>query len=125
MVRRRALDGQGSAAPRKVEIARRLRREMTDAERLLWSALRGKSLGCRVRTQHVILGWIVDFYIASAGVVIEVDGDMHDLQIDEDQRRTLALEAEGLHVLRVRNDAVLHALPDVIARIVDAVTARM
>ena len=52
---------------------------MTEAEGRLWSALRGKSLGCRVRTQHVILGWIVDFYIASAGIVIEVDGDVHDL----------------------------------------------
>ncbi len=96
---------------------------MTQAERHLWDALRGKALGYRVRTQHVIRGWIVDFYIASAGVVIEVDGDVHDLQIEEDQRRTLALQDEGLRVMRVDNEAVLGALPQVIARIVDFVTA--
>ena len=61
--------------------------------------------------------------IASARRVIDVDGDVHDLQVEEDARRTLALEAEGLRVIRVRNEAVLANLPQVIARIVDAVTA--
>ena len=55
------------------------------------------------------------------GLVIEVDGDVHDLQVEEDHRRTLALEAEGLRVIRFRNEAVLHALPQVIERIVEAV----
>ena len=96
---------------------------MTLAEARVWGALCGKALGCRVRNQHVIRGWIVDFYIASARLVIEVDGDVHDLQVEEDARRTLALEAEGLRVIRVRNEAVLANLPQVIARIVDAVTA--
>ena len=101
---------------------RQLRREMTPAEDRLWGALCGKALGCRVRKQHVIRGWIVDFYVASARLVIEVDGDVHDLQTDEDTRRTRALEEEGLRVIRFRNEAVLDALPQVIARIVDAVT---
>ena len=56
-------------------------------------------------------------------LVIEVDGDVHDLQVEQDARRTLALEAEGLRVIRVRNEAVLANLPQVLARIVDAVTA--
>ena len=96
---------------------------MTPTERRLWAALRRDALGCRVRPQHVIRGWIVDFYIASARLVIEVDGDVHDLQLDEDERRTAALGAEGLRVIRFRNEEVLDALPWVIARIVDALTS--
>jgi len=123
MARRRVLDGLSGADAHKIALARHLRREMTPAERRLWDVLRGKALGYRVRKQHIILGWIVDFYIASAGVVIEVDGDVHDLQIEEDQRRTLALQGEGLRVIRVENESVLDALPQVMARIVDFVAA--
>ena len=90
---------------------------MTPAERCLWEALRRASLGVRVRTQHVIRGWIVDFYVPAKGLVIEVDGDVHDHQIDEDARRTEALLAGGLAVLRVRNDEVLTSLPGVLRRI--------
>jgi very-short-patch-repair endonuclease len=123
MARRSVIEGRTGADRRKVTLARQLRREMTPAEARMWGALCGKALGCRVRAQHVIRGWIVDFYIASARLVIEVDGDVHDLQVEEDARRTLALEAEGLRVIRVRNEDMLANLPQVIARIVDAVTA--
>ncbi|MBL8680269.1 MAG: DUF559 domain-containing protein [Myxococcales bacterium] len=98
-----------------------MRRDATPAEDRLWGVLSGSSLGCRVRRQHVIRGWIVDFYIASARLVIEVDGDVHDLQLEEDHRRTLALEREGLRVIRFRNELVLDELSRVVARIVDAV----
>jgi len=62
----------------------------------------------------VLLGWIVDFYLPAAMLVIEVDGDIHDLQVDEDERRTEALRSEGLKVLRVSNDEVHDDLPAVI-----------
>lgn len=93
---------------------------MTPAERCLWRGLRRASLGVRARPQHVIRGWIVDFYIAAWRLVIEVDGDIHDLQVDEDTRRTEALCAEGLVVMRVRNDDVLTNLPGVLQRIASA-----
>jgi leucyl-tRNA synthetase len=96
------------------------RRAMTPAEDRLWGVLCGKALGCRARKQHVIRGWIVDFYVPSARLVIEVDGGVHDAQVEEDQLRTLALESEGLRVIRFRNEAVLDDLPWVIARIEDA-----
>ena len=113
-------DGAFATRP-KTERARELRRTMTPAERVLWDVLRGRALGLRVRPQHVIRGWIVDFYAFSASLVIEVDGDVHDLQSDEDERRSDALRAEGLAVLRVRNEEVLAHLPRVVARIVDAI----
>jgi len=123
MARRRALEEWSFASPNKIERARALRRAMTPAEQALWAVLRGKALGLRVRPQHVIRGWIVDFYAFAASLVIEVDGDVHDLQCEEDARRTDALRDEGLAVLRVRNDEVLSDLPRVVARIVDAIHA--
>ncbi|MFO0559605.1 MAG: endonuclease domain-containing protein [Polyangiales bacterium] len=121
MARRSVLAKQAGADRHKLERARQLRRAMTEAEDRLWGALCGRSLGCRARTQHVIRGWIVDFYIASARLVIEVDGDVHDMQLEEDQRRSRSLEDEGLRVLRFRNDEVLRSLPWVIARICEEI----
>ena len=121
MARRRALDGWSFASPDKTERARELRRAMTPAEQALWRVLRGKALGPRVRPQHVIRGWIVDFYCFAARLVIEVDGDVHDMQRAEDERRTHALQLEGLDVLRVRNDEVLTDMAGVVLRIVEAI----
>lgn len=116
MSRRSVLDHRG-AHPDKIEKARAMRRGMTPAEARLWDVLRRSALGVRVRRQHIVRGWIVDFFIHAAQLVIEVDGDIHDLQVDDDQRRDEALRAEGLRVFRVRNDDVLHRLPDVLAAI--------
>mgnify|MGYP002632024836 FL=1 len=74
-----------------------------------------------MRPQHVIRGWIVDFYCFAARLVIEVDGDVHDMQRAEDERRTHALQLEGLEVLRVRNEEVLTDMAGVVARIVEAI----
>jgi len=90
---------------------------MTPAEHRLWEAVRRSALGVRARPQHVIRGWIVDFYVPAKRLVIEVDGDVHDGQVDDDARRTEALHAEGLVVVRVRNDEVLGALAEVLERI--------
>lgn len=71
----------------KLQRSRELRREMTPAEKILWEELRGSKLGVRFRRQQVIQGFIVDFYCHWAGLVVEVDGDVHDLQREEDERR--------------------------------------
>ena len=120
MARRRAIDDKPYAHQEKLERARELRRSMTPAERALWQALRGKSLGVRVRNQHIIRGWIVDFYIPAARLVIELDGAVHDLQQGDDERRSQALRDEGLTVLRVRNEEVLGALHEVLSRVIEA-----
>lgn len=114
---RRTVIEKASASKPKVARARSLRRARTEAEELLWQMLRRRSLGVRGRMQHVIRGWIVDFYIPAKGLVIEVDGDIHDLQCDEDARRDEALRAEGLTVLRVRNEDVFGAMPGLLRRI--------
>src|SRR4051812_33525571 len=67
----------------KLARAKELRREMTPAERLLWSHLRRNQLnGLHFRRQQVIEGFITDFYCHSAALVVEVDGRIHEEQVE-------------------------------------------
>ncbi len=101
----------------KLERAKELRREMTPAEKLLWQEVRANKLGVRFRRQQVIQGFIVDFYCHQAGLVIEVDGDVHDLQKEEDERREKVLSEMGLKVVRFGNDEVVRDLSAVVGKI--------
>ena len=101
----------------KLQRAKELRREMTPAEKILWEELRANKLGVHFRRQQVIQGFIVDFYCHQAGLVIEVDGDIHDLQKEEDERREKVLSALGLRVVRFRNDEVMRNLSAVVGKI--------
>jgi len=99
-------------------IARQMRREPTEAEAALWQRLRGRRLrGVKVRRQHTIERFIVDFYAAQVGVVIEVDGPVHDFSQEHDAVRQEFLESLGLKVLRFRNEQVLHDIDAVLAEI--------
>ena len=71
---------------------------MTPAEKFLWEELRTNKLGVHFRRQQAIAGFIVDFYCHKAGLVIEVDVDIHDLQKEEDERREKVLSALGLRL---------------------------
>ena len=101
----------------KLERAKELRREMTPAEKLLWRQIRANKLGIRFRRQQVIQGFIVDFYCHKAGLVIEVDGDIHDLQKEEDERREKVLRELGLRIVRFGNDEVGRNLSAVVGKI--------
>jgi very-short-patch-repair endonuclease len=98
--------------------ARELRREMTHAEGLLWQELRGGRLGgLHFRRQHAFGSFILDFYCATAGLCIEVDGKVHEGREEVDRMRTDALATRGIRVIRFRNEEVLTDLPRVLARI--------
>jgi very-short-patch-repair endonuclease len=101
----------------KLERAKELRREMTPAEKCLWLEVRAKKLGVRFRRQQIIAGFIVDFYCHKAGLVVEVDGDIHDLQQEEDARREKVLSEMGLTIVRFRNEDVIEDLPAVVQTI--------
>lgn len=101
----------------KLERAKELRREMTLAEKLLWQQIRANKLGVRFRRQQVIQGFIVDFYCHKAGLVIEVDGDVHDLQKEEDERREKVLREMGLKLVRFGNDEVVRNVSAVVGKI--------
>jgi very-short-patch-repair endonuclease len=99
--------------------ARRMRKEMTDAERAVWMKVRGKQLGYGFRRQHPIGNFIVDFVCIERGIIVELDGGQHSEQADYDAQRTAWLEGQGYRVLRFWNHEALtelDAVVDVIAR---------
>ena len=106
----------------KLQRARELRRDMTPAEKILWQELRANKMGVHFRRQQLIAGFIVDFYCHKAGLVIEVDGDIYDLQQEEDAMREKALIELGLRVVRFRNDEVLKNLSAVAGRIKELIS---
>ncbi|MBK9210085.1 MAG: DUF559 domain-containing protein [Anaerolineales bacterium] len=101
----------------KLEYARELRRDMTPAEKVLWQELRGNKLGVHFRRQQVIAGFIVDFYCHKAGLVIEVDGGIHNKQKKEDAEREQVLIEMGLRVVRFRNEEVMKNLSAVVGNV--------
>jgi very-short-patch-repair endonuclease len=101
----------------KLQRAKELRRDMTPAEHTLWQELRANKLGIHFRRQQIIAGFIVDFYCHKANLVIEVDGDIHDLQQDDDARREQVLTDMGLRVVRFWNEEIFQDLPAVVDRI--------
>ena len=108
-------------APGKVERARELRQRMTPEERLLWQHLRANRLhGFHFRRQQVIAGFIVDFYCHAAGLVVEVDGAVHEQQVEADRERDAVLTTRGLRVLRVKNAQVSMDLAGILEQITAA-----
>ncbi|AYV48823.1 endonuclease [Caulobacter flavus] len=100
----------------RTAMARRLRRDQTDAERLLWSVLRGRRLeGFKFRRQVPIDRYVADFVCVEARLIVELDGGQHasDEGRAYDAARTRALEACGYVVLRFWNDAVRYELDGV------------
>jgi len=88
--------------------ARRLRRNQTDAERVLWFRLRDRRLaGLKFKRQVPIDRFVVDFVCADAMLIIELDGGQHDANRARDANRTQILEAMGDLVLRFWNNDVL------------------
>lgn len=91
---------------------------MTPAEARLWSVLRNKQLaGLRFRCQHPVGSFILDFYCPAYKLVVEVDGEIHDHQIEYDAARSAQLAEYGYRVLRFRNEQVINDLPQVLAAI--------
>ncbi|AOY02388.1 hypothetical protein BJP62_15960 [Jeongeupia sp. USM3] len=108
--------------PDQTAFARKLRAEATDAERRLWTGLRGRQLGgFRFRRQHPLGPYIVDFVCLDAGLIVELDGGQHASQAQSDENRTHALNRLGFRVLRYWNDQVLRetgaVLADILARL--------
>ncbi|NGM50780.1 DUF559 domain-containing protein [Caulobacter sp. 602-2] len=110
----------------RTAMARRLRRDQTDAERLLWSALRGRRLeGFKFRRQVPIDRYVADFACLDARLVVELDGGQHaeDVGRAYDAARTEVLEACGFFVLRFWNDAVRYELDGVVDEIASVLRA--
>ena len=104
---------------------KKLRREVTPSERILWRALRTNKLeGFHFRRQQVIAGFIADFYCASAHLAIEIDGGAHLTKKDDDHERDQALLGLGIRTLRFSNDSVDRNLAAVLRSIFEEVKQR-
>lgn len=104
------------------EKRRELRKNMTDAERILWAELRGDKLGYRFRRQFSIGHYITDFYCPKKKLVIEVDGEVHNSQKEYDVIRDKFMKEFGMRVLRFDNDRIRHDLNNVLREIEKALT---
>lgn len=102
-------------------VARKLRREMTPAEALLWVGLRGRRLaGLKFRRQHPIGRFYADFCCVERRLVVEVDGPVHLGLEQRDAERTEMLACHGYRVVRFTNDRVLEDLDGVLEEIAAA-----
>ena len=110
----------------KLQRARELRRDMTSAEKILWQELRANKLGAHFRRQQIIAGFIVDFYCHKAGLVVELDGSVHEKneQKVSDVERDKALNKLGLQIVRFKNEEVVKNLPHVVEQIREIVLIR-
>ncbi len=103
--------------------ARKMRSASTEAEDLLWHAVRDRRLGnLKVRRQYLLGAYIVDFFIVKAKLVIEIDGPIHAGQAGYDQQRARDLAAQGYRILRFSNEDVLRNLDQALKTIQSAAT---
>ena len=107
--------------------ARKLRKQMTEAERKLWQILRGRRLrGYRFRKQVPLEKYVVDFLCHEARIIIELDGGQHNKAKEAiyDQQRTKWLNEQGYLVQRFWNNEVLQQIETVSGVILDLCTKR-
>ena len=109
-------------APRPVTLrARQLRANATDAERVLWGALRGRRLGGMKWRRELPVGpYLGDFACLAIRLIVELDGSRHSEQTAEDQRRSDWLTRQGWQVLRFWNGDVFTNLDGVCTTILRA-----
>ena len=82
-----------------------LRKESTDEEKMVWNELRNRKYrNLKFRRQHVIEGFVVDFFCHELNLAIEIDGRIHDKQKQYDDLRQTIIESEGIHFIRVSNE---------------------
>ncbi|MEX0692519.1 MAG: endonuclease domain-containing protein [Gemmatimonadales bacterium] len=92
---------------RRTALGRQLRQEATPAERGAWNILRARRMmNLTFRRQHPLGPFVVDFYCAEHRLVIELDGPVHDAEVqrDYDAARDAYLVAGNYHIIRLKNE---------------------
>jgi very-short-patch-repair endonuclease len=101
--------------------ARRLRKDSTTPERLLWGQLRNRRLaGLKFRRQQPLGHYVLDFYCEEHCLAIELDGDSHIGQAAKDFERQRWIQSQGVRVLRFGNDEIIREMDSVLAGILIA-----
>jgi len=107
------------ATPNVFRNAAKLRDDMTEPEMKLWEYLKTKPFGFKIRRQHPLAGYVLDFYCHKLRLLIEIDGGYHltKEQKENDDERTKYIENLGITELRFTNNQVLQKYEDVITQI--------
>ena len=103
--------------PKTMNTAGKLRKELTPAERKLWSRIRNDQLGVTFRRQHAVGNYIPDFCSPKAKLIIELDGSQHLEQEAYDQARTKYFASLGYNVIRFWNNDVMNRTEEVLLTI--------
>jgi bifunctional enzyme CysN/CysC len=101
------------------KFARKLRKEMTSAEQIIWGLLRGKQLGIKFRKQHPVGPYIADFACLNPKIIIELDGSQHanEHNLAKDKKRSEFLNSQGFKVIRFWNNEVFENIDSVVETI--------
>lgn len=108
------------AKPIQFEFAQQMRKEPTKAESILWTYLSGKQMqGLKFRRQHPLDNFILDFYCHEIKLSIEVDGEIHqnEMQATYDKERTKYLQDKGINELRFKNETIINRITDALNEI--------
>lgn len=99
--------------------AKNLRKEMTDAEKILWMHLKSGVQGLKFRRQHPIGIYVADFFCHKLKLIIEIDGSIHDLEEIKiyDEEREKCLIGLGYKIVRFSNEQVYNNLEFILAEI--------
>ncbi|TSJ41121.1 imidazole glycerol phosphate synthase subunit HisF [Mucilaginibacter corticis] len=105
--------------------AEALRHRMTEAETILWEYLRNNQLGKKFRRQHPIGIYIADFYCHKQRLIIELDGEIHNIPdiVANDVERQKYLESQGIKFLRFKNEQILNQLEKILSTIKSELTS--
>ncbi len=107
------------------ENAHTLKKDSTEAEKIIWERLRGKKINYKFRRQHIIGRYIVDFVCLSKKTIIEIDGPIHDFQKEYDEVRTANLKSLGFEVIRFKNEEVFKDTDKVINEILNLLKSKV
>ncbi|MDP2693174.1 MAG: endonuclease domain-containing protein [bacterium] len=98
------------------KIRRKLRKDSTKSEIILWNKIRNKAFGYKFRRQHSIGNFVVDFYCAELRLVVEIDGYIHGEEFKKqlDEKKENFLLNNDFKILRYMNEQVLFELDSVL-----------
>lgn len=111
------------ASPLIFAMAKDLRKNMTDAEMVVWLYLKQGIEGCRFRRQHPVGIYIADFYCHKVKLIVEIDGSIHNREdvIEKDKVRADDLENWGYKLMRFTNEQVTNNMEVVLEKITEKV----
>ncbi len=92
---------------KKRDFARYLRKDQTNTEQIVWELLRNRKCnGLKFRRQHVVEGFVVDFYCDKYKLAIELDGSVHNRRKDYDELRDVEIGSKNIYIIRIRNSEI-------------------